>query len=275
MTISMSYYIITLLYKESKKKEYLNFDSINDSVNSIYKDSFDIFIPLKRELDIYETNLIDCKTIGDFEKMKFPNISEIKSPKLGNILLQIIDDSDYDKNKVEELKELFSGNACSSLTSSKQGYDLCEIFWSGILLRGFEQTLAQAGSILSSVLDELRSLNDKNNNVTLFDTLEQSSFIIYEQFIEFYLIRSFNETNFIFIALRDSKLNHILKLMEIFSFAYVVISFFLFGLFIFFVYASKNLFISSLNFIGIVPWQYLYEDDNFYKEIIVFGNKYF
>ena len=30
----MSYYIISLLYKESKKKEYLSFDSINDSVNS-------------------------------------------------------------------------------------------------------------------------------------------------------------------------------------------------------------------------------------------------
>ena len=275
MLISMSYYVITLLCKESKKKEYLSFDTINDSVNSIYKDSFDIYILLKRKLDIYETNLIDCKTIGDFENMKFPNISEIKSPKLGNILLQIIDDSDYDKNKVEKLKELFTSNACSSLCYSQQGYNYCAKFWSGILLRGFEQTLAQVGSILSSVLDELRSLNDKNNNVTLFDTLEQSSFIIYEQFIEFYLIRAFNETNSIFIALRDSKLNHILKLMQIFSSIYIIVSIFLFGLFIFFVYDSKNLFISSLNFIGIVPWQYLYEDDNFYKEIIVFGNKYF
>jgi hypothetical protein len=58
MLISMSYYLISILYKESKKKEYLSFDSINDSVISIYKDTFDIFIPLKRELEIYETNLI-------------------------------------------------------------------------------------------------------------------------------------------------------------------------------------------------------------------------
>jgi hypothetical protein len=275
MLISMSYYVITLLCKESKKKEYLSFDTINDSVNSIYKDSFDIYILLKRKLDIYETNLIDCKTIGDFENMKFPNISEIKSPKLGNILLQIIDDSDYDKNKVEKLKELFTSNACSSLCYSQQGYNYCAKFWSGILLRGFEQTLAQVGSILGSVLDELESLNDKNNNVTLFDTLEQSSFMIYEQFNEFYLIRAFNATNSIFKVLRDCKLTKILKLMDLFSMIYIIISFFLFGLFIFFVYASKNLFISSLNFIGIVPWQYLYEDDNFYKEIIEFGNKYF
>jgi hypothetical protein len=207
--------------------------------------------------------------------MKFPKINEIKSPKLGNLLLQIIDDSDYDQDNVEALEELFTGNACTPLTDSDKGYTLCEKFWSGILLRGFEQTLAQVGSILGSVLDELESLNDKNNNVTLFDTLEQSSFMIYEQFNEFYLIRAFNATNSIFKVLRDCKLTKILKLMDLFSMIYIIISFFLFGLFIFFVYASKNLFISSLNFIGIVPWQYLYEDDNFYKEIIEFGNKYF
>ena len=275
MLISMSYYIISLLYKESKKKEYLSFDSINDSVNTIYKDSFDIFIPLKRALEMYETNLIDCKTVGDYEKMDFPKINDIKSPKLGNLLLQIIDDSDYGEDEVEQLKELFTGNACKPLTSSNQGYRLCEVYWTGILLRGFEQTLAQVGSVLGSVLDELDSLNDKNNNVSLFDTLEQSSFIIYEQFNEFYLIRAFNFTTNIFKLLRQSKLTHIMNLMDIFTKVYIIISFILFGLFIFFATNSKNLFISSLNFIGIVPWQYLYEDDNFYKEIIEFGNKYF
>ena len=275
MLVSLSYYIISLLFKESKKNEYIDFDSINDSVNTIYKETFDIFIPLKRKLEIYETNLIDCKTIGEFEKMTFPKINEIKSPKLGNLLLQIIDDSDYSKNEVEKLKELFSGNACNPLTNSAQGYGICEMYWSGILLRGFEQALAQVGSILSSVLDELESLNDKKNNVTLFDIMDQSSYMIYEQFNEFYLIRAFNATNNIFKVLREGKLKQILKLMEILSMAYVIISIFLFGLFIFFVYGSKNLFISSINFIGIVPWQYLYEDESFYKEIMEFGNKYF
>ena len=44
---------------------------------------------------------------------------------------------------------------------------------------------------------------------------------------------------------------------------------------IYFVYNFNALFNSFLNFIGIFPPKYLYEDENFYKEIVKFGEKYF
>ena len=150
-----------------------------------------------------------------------------------------------------------------------------QIFGLGILLRGLEQTIAQMGVLIGSVLDELEALNDANNTKTLMDLTNQSSFIIYEQFNEFYLIRAYNKTTYIFNKLREQKINHIIKTLKLILIIYILFSIVLFGLFIYFVFASKNLFNSFLYFIGILPSKYLSEDDNFYQEIINFGNNYF
>ena len=55
--ISLAYYVISLLIEKKQKNEFLTFDTVNDSIIGFFKESYDIFIILKRELEIYEKNL--------------------------------------------------------------------------------------------------------------------------------------------------------------------------------------------------------------------------
>ena len=273
--VSFLYYVIIQIMKNNYKNGYLTFDTINDSINSAYKESYDIFIPLKRELDFYEQNLINCTTIGNFEKMKFPKIGDITTPKLGNLLLEIQESSDFNEKTMESFELLFNDNTCKLLSDNDEENLICEKFWSGILLRGLEQAIIQMGGIISSVLDELDSLNDVTNQKTLLGLMNESSFIIYEQFMEFYLLKAYRITIYLFTDLRQQKINASIKKLTMFLIIFIIIIAVLFTLFLFFIYDSKNLFNSFLNFICILPSKYISEDDNFYKEIINFGNKYF
>ena len=196
--ISLFYYFISMYMKNDNKTNFLKFDEINNSIDEVFKESFDIFISLKRKLDIYERNLINCKKIGNFEKMVFPKIDEISFPILGNLLLQISDSSDYDDKTLNELQLLFTQNSCNILFSKKEEIAICENFWAGILVRGLEQAITQMGVIIGPVLDELESLNDIKNEIALYNLMEQSSFVVYEQFVEYYLLKSYNKTSFIF-----------------------------------------------------------------------------
>lgn len=273
--VSFLYYVIIQIMKNNYKNGYLTFDAINDSINSAYKESYDIFIPLKRELDFYEQNLINCTTIGNFEKMKFPKIGNISIPKLGNLLLEIQESSDFNDKTMKSFELLFNDNTCKLLADNDDENLICEKFWSGILLRGMEQAIIQMGGIISSVLDELDSLNDVTNQKTLLSLMNKSSFIIYEQFMEFYLLKAYKININLFTDLRQQKINASIKKLTMFLIVFIIIIVVLFGLFLFFIYDSKNLFNSFLNFICILPSKYISEDDNFYKEIINFGNKYF
>ena len=50
--------------------------------------------------------------------------------------------------------------------------------------------------------------------------------------------------------------------------AYICFVVILFGLLLYFVYKSKYIFNTFMNFIGILPAKYLIEDANLYKEIL-------
>ena len=128
--------------------------------------------------------------------------------------------------------------------------------------------------IISSVIDELQSLNNDKNK-TLLDLIKDSSFIEYTQFIEFYLYKIFSQYYFVMSDFRVQKLNSIINLMKLVTIIYILISVFLFILLIYFVYSFNSLFNSFLNFIGIFPPKYICEEEYFYKEIIDFGEKYF
>ena len=273
--ISLFYYFISMYMKNDNKTNFLKFDEINNSIDEVFKESFDIFISLKRKLDIYERNLINCKKIGNFEKMVFPKIDEISFPILGNLLLQISDSSDYDDKTLNELQLLFTENSCNILFSKKEEIAICENFWAGILVRGLEQAITQMGVIIGPVLDELESLNDIKNEIALYNLMEQSSFVVYEQFVEYYLLKSYNKTSFIFKSLRKEKSKAIIEKKKIVLIIFLIISVILFGIFIFFIYSLKNLFNSFLNFICILPLKYLSEDEHLFNEIVKFGNKYF
>ena len=188
--------------------------------------------------------------------------------------MEITGDKDFEENTKEQFSQLFEHNVCKSLLDNLSEMKYCENFWYGVLLKGLEQAIIQRDVILSSVLDELKSLNDANNK-TLIGLMSDSSFIEYSQFNEYYLVKAYEKTYGIFVEFRQQKLGSIIKHMRLILIIYVLISVVLFSLMIYFVYNFNALFNSFLNFIGIFPPKYLYEDENFYKEIIRFGEKYF
>ena len=188
--------------------------------------------------------------------------------------MEITRDNDFEESTKEQFSLLFEHNVCKALLDNSPEMKYCENFWFGVLLKGLEQAIIQMDVILSSVLDELKSLNDANNR-TLIGLMSDSSFIEYLQFNDYYLMRAYNMTYQIFLKLRQQKLDSIVKHMRLILVIYLIISLFLFSLMIFFVYNFNALFNSFLNFIGIFPPKYLYEDENLYKEIIKFGEKYF
>jgi hypothetical protein len=261
--------------KNKFEGDFLEFYSIKDSIYGIYKDSYDVFITLKREMDIYERHLLNCNTLETDYAMKIPNISNIISPKLGNMLMKITKNSNFKEDTIKTFKSLYSENACKVLVDDVKDLDNCEKYWSGVLLKGMEQAITHMGIVIGNVINELHSLNERESNVILLSLINESSFITYEQFTEYYLLRAYNNTNYLFYEFHDETLYSITKIMKFILWTYLMLSVILFTILIFFIYNSKYLFNSFLNFIGIVPAQYLYEDENLYREIIKFVNKYY
>jgi len=271
---SMTYYILCIFIKAKYKNEFIDFYKINETIDKVFKDSFDIYLSLKRKTELFEYYLIDCDTIGDFQPIEVPEVGKINTPNFGNVIMEITRDTDLEEKTKEKFSLLFEQNACKALLEGSSEMKYCENFWFGVLLKGLEQSIVQMNIILSSVLDELKSLNDDNNK-TLLGLMSDSSFIEYSQFNEYYLGKAYDLTYHMMVEMRQQKLNSIIKHIRLILVIYLLISIFLFSLMIYFVYNFNALFNSFLNFIGIFPPKYLYEDENFYKEIVKFGEKYF
>ena len=272
---SLSYYIVFIFIKSSYKNNYISFHELNNSINEVFSDSIQIFIQFKRQLDIYENNLINCNQIEAFDPIAIPTISEIIIPKFGNLLMKIKSKSGFNQEIVDKFNSLYSDSICKQLTEYSDEIPYCENFWSGVLSKGLEQSVIQMGVRLGTVVDELNSLNDVQNQKTLKNLIDQSVFIEYEQFCEYYLFKAFNETSNIFTEFRNEKLNKNTKKIRITLIVYIIITIILFSLQVFFVYSFNYLFSSFVNFIGILPTKYLSEDEIFSHEIIQFGDKYY
>jgi hypothetical protein len=274
LSSSLTYYILSIFIKSSKKNSIINFFELNEALNYVFKNSYDIFISLERKLDIYERSLINCSTIGNFTEMIFPQIGEIDTPKFGNLIMEIIGNSDLNEETINNFSKVFQNNACEILIQYSNEMEYCRNFWSGVLVKGLEQAIIQMDIIIGTVIDELKSLNDKNN-ITLLRLMTESSYIQYVQFNAFYLYRAYLNKFEIFDEFNNQKLNGIIKGLKILFLFYIIISLFLFILLIYFVYSYNSLFNSFLNFVGIFPTRYIVEDELFYNEIIKFGDKYF
>ena len=160
-----------------------------------------------------------------------------------------------------------------------------------------EQGITQLGLSVASVTDELNSLNDlsdvlnKNDddntntntsasveNPKTFDNLtkdENSAFFQFSIFVEYYLFESYLQTYKIFNVLRDVKLENIKNSFNIILYCYLVGSILLLFVLLYFVYESKYLLNSFLNFVGIFPVKYLMEDNNLYHETLNLENDVF
>ena len=275
LVLLITYYIIFTIISSRKESNLISFDNINDSLNCVYSNSLEIFISLIRQLDSYEKNLINCSTLGNFKKMEINSISNISIPKFGNLIMQIIGNSELDKKTINKFSSLYSDNACKELMEYSNEINNCEIFWSGVLSKGIEQAITQMGVIIGTVLDELQSINSEHNSRTLIDLMGNSAFIEYVQFNEYYLFKAYNKTIIIFEEFRNEKLKYIQALITKILYIYIIISLILFALLVILVYKFNFLFSSFLNFIGILPLKFLSDDQQFYNEIIKFADKYF
>ena len=270
--ISLTYYIISIFIETTKKNEFLTFDEINNEIFETFKESFDIFLIFKKQLEIYEENLTNCIIDDNKElyKMKIPIISDIKTPNLGDSIVQINGESGFKKETIEELGEFFSGDACEILKkNSDEPMDHCSSLLNGALTKGMEQTFTKMGSTIGTIIEEFNSLD--NGGKYFKDIASSSTFSTYEIFIEFYFQKAYLFSYDIFTKLRSEKLNSINNLLQIILILYVILFNVLVILIIYFIYSTKSIYNSFLNFIWILPVKYLSEDEIFYKEIIKFG----
>jgi len=272
---SLTYYIIMLLMKTKNKNRYIVFESINDSIDTVIKQVFDLFLPIKREVEEYEKKLINCQTLDGFYNMTLPKIKDMKIPNFGNLVLDLIDDNDFNEETKKNFQLLFNQNLCLNLTKNEKGLTYCNEFWSGILKEGLGQAIIQLGVIISESIDELNSLNEQSNNRTLMSLINKSSFFQFELFCEYYLRKTYKYIGSSFKLLREAKLNAINNEMQFILIIYLIISIFLFILLFYFIYSYKNVFNSFIYFVGIIPHKYISEDKNFYREVTRFGSRYY
>jgi hypothetical protein len=273
IAITLSYYLIFLIINLKFKNNYIKFDSINVDIEKVFKDSYNIFIPLKRELELYERNLINCTTLGTPYQLKLPIFDNLKIPILEDFIMQILEDPDFKQKTIEEFQTIFNEDICKDSGNPLLLND-CHKFWSGILSKGMRQSIAYLNTIIGNVLDELKSLNDDNKS--LFNLIsEPSSYFEYEIFNEYYLNKISQKAKSIFATLRKEKLEAIYKTQLYILLVYILLLILIFFLLMYYLYNYKNIFISFINFLGIVPLRYISEDKNLSEEIIKFGNNFY
>ena len=273
--IYLSYYILSILLENDKEKEFIDFDAINDLMIGVFKESFDNFISFKRQLELYENSLVNCKPVNNSETyiIDIDLISKIKTPNLGNAIMKITSGLGYESESLSNLTEIFNNDACTFLTNSEFKYSLCSTyFWNGILLKGIEPTIVKMGDVIKIIIEELTSINVGGK--IFQDIIKSSTYSTYELFIEFYYQKAYRLIDEFFWAIRNGKLYYLLKIIRIILIIYVIISILLLLILIYFVFDMKNSFNSFLNFIAIIPPKYLSEDEYFYNEIIRICSNY-
>ena len=357
LVITISYYLVSMVIESKNKSDYLDFDQTTDSIEGLYKYSFDIFLRLKSEMETFEermrlkidainsfyqgnitvftveddnlnpsertcssnesagpacseasedliNNAIECCDVADCKlnldglceaikciakmpnyKMTIPSNDELTTPKLENLLMPLVSAVNENSKAAEiELNNLYNNDACDVLfgQEDKQIYTFCTTFWSNILYKGLEQAITQMGVAVSSVTDELNSLNENAKKRTGDSSdkslitpkkfnellLAEASFFQYGLFVEYYLFESYLKTYTIFDSLRDDKLDSIKSSFDIILYVYIIACVILVVCLLYLVNGSKYLLNSFLNFVGILPLKYLMEDDTLYHETL-------
>ena len=275
MGISLTYYLLSIFIETNKKNDLLIFDIINDNINGVFKETFDIFIRFKKQLELHEESLTNCKSVNKTKSyiMNIPLLSEIKIPNLGNNIVQITGGKGFKKETLENFTEFFSGDACNLLSHDISGKMMCRFYWNGILSKGMEQTITKMGITIGSLIEELNSVNEKGK--TFNEMIQSAPFCVFEAFIEFYYQRAYLVLCDIFSSLRSEKLKSINNLLKIILLLYILIFLILMAFLIYFVYDLKIIFSSFFDFIWIFPSKYISEDENFHREIIKFGQNFY
>ena len=172
------------------------------------------------------------------------------------------------KNPYGQLYQLYYNDMCTLLYSNNEIIlNNCNIFWSGIMKQGLEQTITQLGIELNTILDDFGQINSGIKTLQQINDYSGALGQI-EVFINFFFLNAYSKTYSLFEEIRDDKYKKFKTLLNYILAVFFIINFVLMFVIEYFIYSGKNDFNSFLNFIGIFPIQYLSEDENFYKETL-------
>ena len=149
----------------------------------------------------------------------------------------------------------------------------CNSFWFSILIQVIEQSTTQLKIDLDKFLNDIINNHDLNSNITLLINSQNIFFL--EVYVTFYFMFSFENTINILEKIRKTHINFLINILDFIFISYLIlIVIILIPLNIIINFAKDN-FNSFLNFIAILPLQYLSEDDKFYKEVLRLEGKLF
>ena len=272
--ISLSYFIISLFIEINKKNQLLIFDTINNDILSVFKQSFDIFIKFKKQLQNFEDTLEKCD-IGNKElyQIKIPNIKQITIHNFGKNIMQIKSDFGFKSKTMSNFTLLFSENACKVLSSNDYEYKMCKDNFNDFLFQGMEQAISKINSYFGSIIEEIKSINTNGTNFKII--INNSKFHSFEVFIVYFYQKSIIITYEIFKDFRLELYTKIIVLIKVILLIYIIVNICLFLFLLYLLYNFNQMINSFLHFISIIPFKYLFEDEKLYKEIIKFGNNYY
>ena len=272
LIISLAYYIIIILIEFAKKDEILSFDVINDKMIGILKATYDEFILIKKQIQNFEQNLINCEIIDEtlIDKMEIKTISDIKIPSFGNDIMRITTDFGFHGQALDNFSTLFVENITKSL---EEVYPDELYMYKDLLINGMEQTLINMGSLFGVVIDEINHINE--HPYEFKDLLNKFKYRNLELFLCEYYQKAILIADELFYDLRTQKLNSIINTIKIVSYIYVFVTVIILILLVFTILHLRDVFYSFIYFISILPFKYLLEDKDLYDEIIKLGDDYF
>ena len=298
LLFSILYYLIVSLVYSNRKNDFISIDNIMCEVIGIFNESAISFSIIKNQTlhyvnyNIQKENYIKqltegtitnvtidniIYTIDDIDTLNqtnytliIPSINDIAIPKLGNVLLPLISNAENGKKNspYTQLYQLFYGDICELLYSNfKFIYNNCVSFWSAIMKQGLEQTITQLSVELNTILDDFKSIN--NGEKTLKEVNDYSGTLgQIEVFINFFFLECFYRTKSLFDLIRNDKIHGMKILIDYIFTIFILILPISLSLLIIFIYKLKDSLNSFLNFIGILPIQYLSEDESFYRDTL-------
>ena len=302
--LGLTYYIFSTVIKSNTRNDYLEKEDITDRTEGMYKYSLDIHLSLMENLTklVNYANLkiefrnngnvtVDDKVYTNIDTLmeeQFPliliqNVEEIDYPKLGNLLMPIISEAENedDDSIASQFNQLYNSDACKYLFSNRGDNGLsvskCQAFWNGIIAKGMEQALTQMSVSISSVLDQIKSVNrrdvEKPELMRIF--YPGQAFIDFHFFMEYYFYEAYLKTAQLFNSLRAKIVKDIKKKYIILLILYLIVSILLFFLIMLYIYSIRNHFNSFLYFIAIFPLKFLVEEENLFKQILKLNDSLF
>ena len=277
--VGITYYIIHSVYSNSKINSFTNFNIIIESIETVFTNSFIIYLNFKIEIlnfvDYYHRNEEQIKnnTMKNYTLSIITN-KNYTSPDFNNYIMEILNDfEEYEGNNTEAIiYKLYNNDACQILYNlNNSNYNNCRLFWSGVISKGLEQAIIEMGSQFSILISLFSLVNSGEESIEKL--LEDNIWKNYDYFMMTYLYNSFEKSHYYLNNLRLRYLEQNKKVFEKIFFSYLIVNFIIALIFIYFAYSVIAFFITFLNFIAIIPVKILIENKDINKEIINISKK--